>query len=169
MPLHTVTEKRLELARKSALDRLARNIDDAIITCALDLRIEPEALVKSHISATKERLGSLGLKLNDTRYGRPNEAVLDAVKREAPTHETLIDAAMRRWNENAAALDAKIRPRAPAQAISDPAKPGRGARLGVHKLGRWRLGSRHGNPFIRVGTGAVEGQIHAGGYSLRQG
>jgi hypothetical protein len=102
LPFHHVTEKRLELARKAALSRLRKNMDAVITAAALDLRPQPDELVESHIAATQERLGLLGLKLNATRHA------VNAVAAEAPTLESLTRECADRFNTAADGIDARL-------------------------------------------------------------
>jgi hypothetical protein len=91
--LRTVTTKRLELARKAALKRFRKNIDQAIIYKATETVFSSEQLMVDHVSRENERLARVGYKLS--KLGEAETAA------EAPTWADMLKRYAAFWNAQA--------------------------------------------------------------------
>src|SRR5271168_4130074 len=100
MTFHAVTEKRLDLARRSALSRLGANIDRVVTSAALKLGFDSAELERAHVSARNRYLAKLGLKLSERGAA--------AAAAEAPILDVVFGKSISLWNENAVRADGRV-------------------------------------------------------------
>jgi hypothetical protein len=97
--MRNITTKRLELARKAALRRFRKNIDQSIIYKATDtVFATPERLMEDHVNREKERLARIGVKLTDLGIAK--------TAAEAPTWRDMLNRYAQFWNEQADKIEA---------------------------------------------------------------
>jgi hypothetical protein len=107
--MRTVTTKRLELARKAALKRFRRNIDQSVIYKATDtVFVTPERLMGDHVNREQERLARLPLK-NGKRAELTKLGIAETAA-EAPTWTDMVERYARFWNSQADEIEARYGP-----------------------------------------------------------